>query len=82
MPDTKGVTISTKSLSTWLAIAVLAITQIVSTALTRDKVTRHDALLNQYNIPVMNTQMENIAEDVTELKVMFTDFVKEYNEQN
>lgn len=79
MPDTKGITISGKNLATWIAIATILIGSIVDSALTRDKVSRHEALLNQYNIPVMNEQMKNIAGDVTELKLLMTEFIREYN---
>ena len=79
MPESKSITISGKNLMTWVAIATIAIGSIVDSALTRDKVTRHDALLNQYNIPVMNEQMKNIAGDVSELKIMLVEFIKEYN---
>ncbi len=82
MPESKSLTVSTKNLATWLAILTIAISSIVDSALTRDKVNRHDALLNQYNIPVLNEQVKNMAEDVSELKDMFTEFIREYNAAN
>jgi len=47
--------------------------------LMKDKVERHEKILEEYNIAVMSEQMKNISEDVSEVKVMFTDFIKEYN---
>ena len=79
MPDTKQLTISGKNLATWIVIATIAIGSIVDSALTRDKVERHEQLLKQYNIAVMNEQMKSVAADVKELKDLLTEFMKEYN---
>jgi len=79
MPDTKGITINSNNLALWVMIATIVVGSIVDSALTRATVARHDKILNEHNVAVMNEQMENMAEDMKEIKTLLTEFMREYN---
>ena len=69
MPDEqKGITISMKNLSVWITIAIIAISSIVDSALTRDQVRRNSDELAKYDLAIMKTDQKNMAADIVEIK--------------
>ena len=68
-------------------LSILAILAAIGTygtmraknAVLSETVRKHEELLSAYNIPVMNERMKNISDDMKELKILLTDFIKEYN---
>jgi len=43
------------------------------------KVESNKKILDEYNIPVLNEKVITMSKDVTDIKIMFTDFIKVYN---
>ena len=80
-------TISKDKISRWLTnmVAILALLGVIGTygtmraknALLEDKVDRHEQLLNEYNIPVMNNKVETMAEDIQDIKADLRDFIRD-----
>ena len=82
MPEVqpKGVTISSKNLAVWLTIAMIIVGSIVDSALTRSQVDRNTKELDTYNLSVIVTTQNNIAEDVTEMKGDVKALIKTFND--
>jgi len=64
----KGIHITGKDIGFIITIITLIITFTVKFTTMQNMVDRHERLIQQYNIPVMNEQMKNISEDIGEVK--------------
>ena len=85
MPETQS-----KKINQWVGvvlgvIAILAAIGNYGAARARDavmgeKVNRHEILLNEYSIPVIVSNQNNIADDVKEIKADVKDLILSWNE--
>lgn len=67
MPDSNGVKINGKNLSTWLAIGVIAVGSIVDSALTRDQVRRNTTELETHNLDIIEYKLDDIEQTVHDI---------------
>ena len=70
MTETKGVTISGRNLTVWVAIATIIIGSIVDSALTRSQVQRNTKELETYNLSVLSYKMDEMDKKLDKITLL------------
>jgi len=68
MPNGNGIVIKGKDLGIIVLFASIIIGSVVDSALTRAKVSEHEAKFNKYPPSILYTNQINMTEDVKEIK--------------
>jgi hypothetical protein len=67
MTESKGLTISSRNLAVWVTIAVIIVSSIVDSALTRSQVQRNTTQLDTYNLSVLDYKMDEMDKKLTHI---------------